>query len=57
MGWSGNIGKSKHWQERGISFSSIGFDRSKKMGKISMVSDPVVIAVESNSIWFVKLSG
>ena len=44
MGWSGNIGRSKHWEESGISFSSIGSDCFKKMVKISMVSDPVVTA-------------
>ena len=43
--------------ESGISFSSIGSDRSKKMVKISMASDPVVTAVENNCIWFVKLLG
>ena len=43
--------------ESGISFSSIGSDRFKKMVKISMVSNPVVTAVESNCIWFVKSSG
>ena len=43
--------------ESGISFSSIFFDRFKKMVKISMVSDPVVTAVESKCIWFVKSSG
>ena len=43
--------------ESGISFSSIGSDRFKKMVKISMVSNPVVTAFESNCIWFVKLSG
>ena len=42
--------------ESGISFSSIGSDLFKKMVKISMVPDPVVTAVESNCIWFVKLS-
>ena len=41
----------------GISFSSIGSDRFKKIVKISMVSDPVVTAVENNCIWFVKLLG
>ena len=40
--------------ESGISFSSIGSDRFKKMVKMSMVSNPVVTAVESNCIWFVK---
>ena len=40
--------------ERGISFFSVGSDRFKKMVKISMVSNPVVKAVESNCIWFVK---
>ena len=40
--------------ESGISLSSIGFDHFKKMVKISMVSNPVVTAVESNCIWFVK---
>ena len=40
--------------ESGISFSSIGSDRFKKMVKISMVSNPVVTAVESNCIWFAK---
>ena len=43
--------------ESGISFSSIGSDRFKKIVKISMVSDPVVTAVENNCIWFVKLLG
>ena len=43
--------------ESGISFSSIGSDRSKKMVKISMASDPVVTGVENNCIWFVKLLG
>ena len=43
--------------ESGISFSSIGSDRFKKIVKISMVSDPVVTAVENNCIWFVKLMG
>ena len=43
--------------ESGISFSSIGSDRFKKMVKMSMVSNPVVTAVESNCIWFVKSSG
>ena len=42
--------------ERGISFFSVGSDRFKKMVKISMVSNPVVKAVESNCIWFVKSS-
>ena len=41
--------------ESGISFSSIGSDRFKKIVKISMVSDPVVTAVENNCIWFIKL--
>ena len=40
--------------ESGISFSSIGSDRFKKMVKMSMVSNPVVTAVESNCIWFAK---
>ena len=43
--------------ESGISFSSIGFDRFKKMIKISMVSNPVITAVESNCIWFLKSLG
>ena len=43
--------------ESGISFSSIASDRFKKIVKISMVSDPVVTAVENNCIWFVKLLG
>ena len=43
--------------ESGISFSSIGSDHFKKMVKISMVSNPVVTAVESNWNWFVKSSG
>ena len=43
--------------ESAISFSSIGSDRFKKMVKITMVSNPVVTAVESNCIWFVKSSG
>ena len=43
--------------ERGISFFSVGSDRFKKMVKISMVSNPVVKAVESNCIWFVKSLG
>ena len=43
--------------ESGISFSSIGSDRFKKMVKMSMVSNPVVTAVENNCIWFVKSSG
>ena len=43
--------------ESEIPFSSIGFDHSKEMVKISMVSDSVVTAVESNCIWFVKSSG
>ena len=38
--------------ETGISFASIGSDRFKKMVKMSMVSYPVVTAVESNCIWF-----
>ena len=42
--------------ESGISFSSIGSDRFKKMVKISMVPNPVDTAVESNCIWFVKAS-
>ena len=42
--------------ESRIPFSSIGFDHFKKMVKISMVSDSVVTAVESNCIWFVKSS-
>ena len=37
--------------ESGISFSSIDSDGFKKM-----VSNPVVTAVESNCIWFVKWS-
>ena len=36
--------------ESGISFANIGFDHFKKMVKISMVSNPVVTAVESNCI-------
>ena len=40
--------------ESGISFSSIGSDRFKKMVKISMVSNWVVTAVESNCIWCAK---
>ena len=40
--------------ESGISFSSIGSDRFKKMVKMTMVSNPVVTAVESNCIWFAK---
>ena len=43
--------------ESGISFSSIGSDRFKKMVKISMVPNPVDTAVASNCIWFVKSSG
>ena len=43
--------------ESGISFCSIGSDRFNKMVKISMVSNPVVTAVESNWNWFVKSSG
>ena len=43
--------------ESGISFSSIGSDRFKKMVKISMVSNRVVTAVESNCIWCAKSSG
>ena len=43
--------------ERGTSFFSVGSDRFKKMVKISMVSNPVVKAVESNCIWFVKSLG
>ena len=43
--------------ERGISFFSVGSDHFKKMVKISMVSNPVVKAVESNCIWFVKSLG
>ena len=43
--------------ESWIFFSSIGSDLFKKMVKISMVSNPVVTAVESNCIWFVKSSG
>ena len=39
--------------ESGISFSSIGSDRFNEMVKISMVSNPVVTAAESNGIWFV----
>ena len=40
--------------ESRISFSGIGSDRFKKMVKMSMVSNPVVTAVESNCIWFAK---
>ena len=40
--------------ESGISFTSIGSDRFKKMVKMSMVSYPVVTAVENNCIWFVS---
>ena len=40
--------------ESGISFSSVGSDRFKKMVKISMVSNRVVTAVESNCIWCAK---
>ena len=36
--------------ESGISFASIGSDRFKKMVKMSMVSYPVVTAVENNWI-------
>ena len=43
--------------ESAISFSRIGSDRFKKMVKISMVSNPVVTAAESNCSWFVKSSG
>ena len=43
--------------ESEISFASIGSDRFKKMVKISMISNPVVTAVESNCIWFVKSPG
>ena len=43
--------------ESGISLSSIGSDCFKKMVKISMVSNPVLTAVESNFICFVKSSG
>ena len=43
--------------ESGISFSSIGSDRLRKIVTISMVFNPVVTAVESNCIWFVKSSG
>ena len=43
--------------ESEIIFSSISSDRFKKMVKISMVSNPVVTAAESNCIWFVKLLG
>ena len=39
--------------ESGVSFSSIGSDRFNEMVKISMVSNPVVTAAESNGIWFV----
>ena len=42
--------------ESGISFSSIDSDCFKKMVKISMVSNPVVTAVQSNCTWFVKSS-
>ena len=40
--------------ETGISFASIGSDRFKKMVKMSMVSYPVVTAVENNCICFVS---
>ena len=43
--------------ESGISFFSVGSDSFKKMVKISLVSNPVVKAVESNCIWFVKSLG
>ena len=36
--------------ESGISFTSIGSDRFKKMVKMSMVFYPVVTAVENNCI-------
>ena len=42
--------------ESGISFTNIGSDCLNKMVQISMVSNPVVTAVESNCIWFVKSS-
>ena len=40
--------------ESGICFTSISSDRFKKMVKMSMVSYPVVTAVENNCIWFVS---
>ena len=40
--------------ESGISFASIGSDCFKKIVKMSLVSNPVVTAVESNCIWFVS---
>ena len=43
--------------ESGISFTNIDSDCLNKMVQISMVSNPVVTAVESNCIWFVKSSG
>ena len=53
VGWSGNIGRSKHWPWKWNCFTSVGSDHFKKMIKMSMVSNPVVTAVESNCIWFV----
>ena len=40
--------------DSGISFASISSDCSKKMVKMSMVSNPVGTTVESNCIWFVS---
>ena len=40
--------------ESKICFASIGSDRFKKMVKMSMISYPVVTAVENNCIWFVS---
>ena len=40
--------------ESGISFASIGSDSFTKMVKMSMVSNPVVTALEKNCIWFVS---
>ena len=37
-----------------IFFASIGSDCFKNMVKVSMISNPVVTAVESNCIWFVS---
>ena len=40
--------------ESGISFASIGSDSFTKMVKMSIVSNPVVTALEKNCIWFVS---
>ena len=53
-GWSGNLEDLNIDSESGISFASIGSDSFTKMVKMSMVSNPVVTAVEKNCIWFVS---